>query len=104
VKIKTRAYASLWLILALAAAGTAFIFVVLDVAGRMDVERQRIAEVLSVHGRLWRTVIENKHDQESYAITRMSEVRQRVDARRMTIWRISTRSCECPNSVSGTRS
>jgi PAS domain S-box-containing protein len=82
VKIKTRAYASLWLILALAAAGTAFIFVVLDVAGRMDVERQRIAEVLSVHGRLWRTVIENKHDQESYAITRMSEVRQRVDERR----------------------
>ncbi|HEX4912369.1 MAG TPA: histidine kinase dimerization/phospho-acceptor domain-containing protein, partial [Vicinamibacterales bacterium] len=80
--IKTRAYASLWLILALAAAGTAFIFVVLDVAGRMDAERQRIAEVLSVHGRLWRTAIENKHDQESYALTRMSEVQQRIDERR----------------------
>lgn len=82
MKIKTRAYASLWLILALAAGGVAFIFVVLSIASQMDVERQRIAEVRSIHGRLWRTVIENRHDQESYALTRLPEVRSRIEERR----------------------
>ena len=80
--IKTRAYVSLWLILALAMAGVAFIFVVLSIAGQMDDERQRIASVLSLHGRLWRTAIENKHDQESFALTRLPEVRRRIDERR----------------------
>jgi PAS domain S-box-containing protein len=83
VKIKTRAYASLWLILALAMAGVAFIFVVLNLASRLDVERQRIGEVLSIHGRLWRLAIENKHDQESYALTRLPDVRRRIDERRI---------------------
>ena len=82
MKIKTRAYASLWLILALAAGGVVFIFVVLSIASGMDAERQRIAEVLSIHGRLWRTAIENRHDQESYALTRLPEVRRRIDERR----------------------
>ena len=82
MKIKTRAYASLWLILALAAGSVAFIFVVLNIAARMDTDRKNISEVISIHGRLWRLVIENKHDQESYALTRLPEVRQRIEERR----------------------
>ena len=82
MKIKTRVYASLWLTLALAAGGVAFIFVVLSIASQMDSERQRIAEVLSIHGRLWRTTIENRHDQESYALARVPEVRVRIEERR----------------------
>jgi PAS domain S-box-containing protein len=82
VKIKTRAYASLWLIAVVAVSTVAFIFVVLNLAGRMDVERQRITEVLSIHGRLWRMAIENQHDQEGHALTRSPEVRQRIDDRR----------------------
>ena len=63
MKIRTRAFVALWLIMILVTAAIAFILFALNLAGGMDAERQRIAEVLNVHGSLWRTVIELKHDQ-----------------------------------------
>ena len=63
MKIRTRAFAALWVITILVAGTIAFIVVALNIAATMDVERQRITEVLHVHGALWRTLVELKHDQ-----------------------------------------
>ena len=35
----------------------------INIASGMDAERQRISEVLNVHGSLWRALVELKHDQ-----------------------------------------
>ncbi len=85
MKIKTRAYASLWLIAALAIGGVAFVLIVLNIAAGMDAERQRIAEVLEVHGQLWRAIVENQHDEESYALTRLPGLQERIQSRRTAV-------------------
>jgi hypothetical protein len=63
VKVRTRAFAALWVITVLVAGTIAFILVALNIAATMDAERQRLAEVLHIHGALWRTLVELKHDQ-----------------------------------------
>ena len=63
MKVRTRAFAALWVITVLVAGTIAFILVALNIAATMDAERQRLAEVLHIHGALWRTLVELKHDQ-----------------------------------------
>ena len=69
MKIKTRAYAGLWLIASLGAVGVGLILFALYSAAAMDAERHRIAEILAVHGQLWRAVVETNRDQEHYTLT-----------------------------------
>ena len=79
MKIRTRAFAALWLIAILVAGTIAFILYALNVAApAMDSERQRISEVLQVHGSLWRALVELKHDRHDLAATDLSSLRDRV--------------------------
>jgi signal transduction histidine kinase/DNA-binding response OmpR family regulator/HAMP domain-containing protein len=60
VNIRTRVYVGLWLIAALVTGVLIFFLVAITIAQRMDAERLRITEVMSVHGRLWRTLIDTR--------------------------------------------
>ena len=85
MKIKTRAYASLWLIAALAVGGVAFVLFALSLAAEMDAERHRIAAILAVHGQLWRGAVENNRDQESFALTRDPAIAEQITRRRAAV-------------------
>jgi PAS domain S-box-containing protein len=85
VKIKTRAYASLWLIAVLGVVGVTLMLLALNISARMDVERHRIADILAVHGQLWRATVENNRDQENFALTRDPIVEQRIRERRAAV-------------------
>jgi signal transduction histidine kinase/CheY-like chemotaxis protein/HAMP domain-containing protein len=85
VKITTRVYVGLWLIAALVTGVIAFILFAINVGQRMDAERFRITEVMSVHGQLWRALVDSKHRHESFALTRLSDIRQRIDAGRAEV-------------------
>ena len=63
MKIRTRAFLALWLITILVAGTIVFIAVALNIASVMDAERQRLSEILNVHGSLWRTLVELKAGQ-----------------------------------------
>ena len=82
MKIKTRAYASLWLIAALAVVGVGLILFALYSAAAMDAERHRIAEILAVHGQLWRAVVETNRDQEHYTLTLDPQLARQIAERR----------------------
>jgi PAS domain S-box-containing protein len=82
VKIKTRAYASLWLIASLAVVGVGLILFALYSAAAMDAERHRIAEILAVHGQLWRAVVESNRDQEHYTLTLDPQLARQIAERR----------------------
>jgi PAS domain S-box-containing protein len=82
VNIKTRAYASLWLIASLAVVGVGLILFALYSAAAMDAERHRIAEILAVHGQLWRAVVETNRDQEHYTLTLDRELARQIAERR----------------------
>jgi PAS domain S-box-containing protein len=82
VNIKTRAYASLWLIASLALVGVGLILFALYSAAAMDAERHRIAEILAVHGQLWRAVVETNRDQEHYTLTLDRELARQIAERR----------------------
>ena len=85
MKIKTRAYASLWLIAALAVGGVGFVLFALSLAAPMDAERHRIAEILAVHGQLWRAAVENNRDQENFALTRDPAIADQIARRRAAV-------------------
>jgi PAS domain S-box-containing protein len=86
VKIRTRAFAVLWLIAILVAGTIGFILWALNVAApNMDAERQRIAEVQQVHASLWRTLVELKHDQHDLAATDLPDLRDRVQRERSAV-------------------
>jgi PAS domain S-box-containing protein len=85
VKIRTRAYLALWLILFMGAGTVGFIVLSLNVASMMDAERQRIAEVLNVHGSLWRALVELKHDQHDLVVLDLPTIRDRVRAGRSAV-------------------
>ncbi|HYE88260.1 MAG TPA: response regulator [Vicinamibacterales bacterium] len=86
MKIRTRAYLGLWLIAFLVAGTIAFIIISLNVvATAMDSERQRISEVLSVHGAMWRTLVALKHDQHDLAVLDLPASRERVASQRQTV-------------------
>ena len=85
MKIKTRAYASLWLIAVLAVGGVGFVLFALSLAASMDAERHRIAEILAVHGQLWRAAVENNRDQENFALTRDPAIAEQITRRRAAV-------------------
>ena len=85
MKIKTRAYASLWLIASMAIGGVGFVLFALSLASQMDVERYRIAEILAVHGQLWRAAVENNRDQQDFALTRDPAIAEQITRRRAAV-------------------
>jgi PAS domain S-box-containing protein len=85
VKIKTRAYASLWLIASLAVVGVGLILFALYQAAAMDAERHRMAEILAVHGQLWRAVVESNRDQEHYTLTLDRQLARQIAQRRTAV-------------------
>lgn len=86
MKIRTRAFAALWLIAILVAGTIGFILYALNVAApQMDAERQRISEVLQVHGTLWRTLVELQHNQHDQVATDLPSLRERVDNGRRAV-------------------
>ena len=82
MKIKTRAYASLWLIASLGVVGVGLILFALYTAAGMDAERHRMAEILAVHGQLWRAVVESNRDQEHYTLTLDPQLARQIAERR----------------------
>ena len=86
MKIRTRAFAALWLVAILVAGTIGFILYALNVAApQMDAERQRISEVLQVHDSLWRVLSELKHDQHDFAATDLPSLRERVQNERAAV-------------------
>jgi PAS domain S-box-containing protein len=85
VTIRTRAFLALWLISILVAGTIAFIVYALSVAGQMDADRQRLHGVLSVHGSLWRALVELKHDQHDFAVQDAGAIRARRQAERQAV-------------------
>jgi PAS domain S-box-containing protein len=77
VKIRTRAYVVLWVVASLAAGTIGFIFYALSVAGQLDSERQRLSEIRTVHGALWRSLVELKHDQHDFAVLDLRSIQER---------------------------
>jgi PAS domain S-box-containing protein len=85
VKIRTRVYIGLWLIVGLVSAVLSFFLVAVTIAQQMDAERQRITQVLTVHGQLWRTLVDTRHRYENLALTRLPDVRKRLDENRAAV-------------------
>jgi PAS domain S-box-containing protein len=86
VKIRTRAFVVLWLMTFLGTAAIAFVVYALNVAApAMDAERQRISEVLDVHGSLWRALVELKHDQHDQAVLDLLSIRDRLQRERSAV-------------------
>ena len=85
MNIRTRVYAGLWLIAGVVVGGVAFILFAMNFGQRADAERHRIAQVIALHSQLWRAVIENKHYHEYFALTRLPEIRSRLEQNRMAV-------------------
>ena len=51
----------------------------------MDAERQRISEVLNVHGSLWRALVELKHDQHDLVVLDLPSIRERLQRERSAV-------------------
>jgi PAS domain S-box-containing protein len=85
VTIRTRAFLALWLITILVAGTIGFIAYALSVAGQMDAQRERLHQVLSVHGALWRDLVELKHDQLDVASLDLKSMRDRRQAARRSV-------------------
>ena len=83
--IRNRAYIALWLITILVAGTIGFIMFALNVAGQMDAERQRVSEILGVHGSLWRTLVELKHDQHDFAALNLPAIGERLKQERAAV-------------------
>jgi PAS domain S-box-containing protein len=84
VTIRTRAFLALWLMIVVVAGTIGFIVVALNIAADMDEERRRVTEVLNVHGALWRTLVELKHDQHELASLGGPALRERVRQERQS--------------------
>lgn len=80
--IRTRAFLALWLISVLVTGTIAFIVFALSLAGQMDAERERLHQVLGVHGSLWRSLVELKHDQHDFAVQDLPSIRERLQRER----------------------
>ncbi len=85
MKIKTRAYAGLWLVALLAASAVAFILLALDITAGMDAERQRLPAALNLSGQIWRGVLGNRHDLKAYAVGGDAALLQQVEQGRRTV-------------------
>ena len=70
----------------LGTAAIVFVLVAVNViAPQMDEERQRISEVLNVHGSLWRALVELKHDQHDRVVLDLPSIRERLRRGRTTV-------------------
>jgi PAS domain S-box-containing protein len=85
VKIRTRAYIALWLITILVAGTIGFILFAINIGAEQDAERQRLSEVLTVHGSLWRTLVEVKHDQHDLVLMDLPPRRERLRRERSAV-------------------
>jgi hypothetical protein len=85
VTIRSRAFLALWTIVILVAGTIGFIVFALGVAGAMDTERQRLSEVFTVHGAMWRTLVELKHDHRNIATLNLPSVREQRESARETV-------------------
>ena len=83
--IRSRAYIALWLVTVLVAGTIGFIVVSLNIASGMDAQRQRISEVLTVHGSLWRALVELKHDQHDLVVINLPSIRERLQRQRSAV-------------------
>jgi PAS domain S-box-containing protein len=82
VKIRTRAFIGLWLIYLLAAAAIALIAYSYTVTGRFDTEQSRMAEVINLHGTMWRALVEARTNHLAYSLTGTDSLRERRDDNR----------------------
>lgn len=85
MSIRRRAFVALWSVAGLAAVAIGFVTYSLDVASRMDAERQRIADVLNVHQSMWRSLVEMKHDQHDFALTGLASIRDTLERERRDV-------------------
>ena len=83
--IRTRAYIALWLVAILVLGTIGFIFFSLDIASRQDADRQRISEVLAVHGAMWRSLVELKHDQHDNVVLELPSLRTQLVQQRSAV-------------------
>ena len=83
--IRTRALLALWLITIVVAGTIGFITYGLSEAYRMDAERQRVQEVLALHGSMWRALVELKHDQHDAALLELPAIRDRRQTERQAV-------------------
>jgi PAS domain S-box-containing protein len=82
VKIRTRAFIGLWLIYLLAAVAIGLIAYSFTTTTRLDAERTRIAEVLNLHGTMWRALVEARANHLAYSLTGAPSLRERRDDNR----------------------
>ena len=85
MKIRTRAFVVLWVITILVAGTVGFIIYALNVASEQDADRQRLAEIVNIHGSLWRSLVELKHDQHDVAVLSLPSIEQRLQAERSAV-------------------
>src|SRR5688572_589332 len=69
----------------MAIGGVGFVLFALSLASQMDVERYRIAEILAVHGKLWRAAVENNRDQQDFVLTRDPAIADQIAMRRAAV-------------------
>lgn len=82
MKIRTRAFVGLALIYILAATAIALIAYSYAVSARVDAEQARIADVLNLHGTMWRSLVEARTNHLAYTLTGAPSLRQRRDDNR----------------------
>jgi PAS domain S-box-containing protein len=82
VKIRTRAFIGLWVIYILAAAAIGLIAYSFTVTARIDAEQSRIAEVLNLHGTVWRALVEARTNHLAYTLSGARSLRELRDVNR----------------------
>jgi len=82
VKIRTRAFAGLWLVIAMASIAIGLVVVAFTVAGDMERERQRLSAVAQEHAALWRSLVEVRHLDLQHTLTNARELQQPDSHRR----------------------
>ena len=76
MKIRTRAFAALWLVIAMASIAIALAIAAFSIAGDMERERQRLTAVDQEHAALWRSLVELRHLELQRALTNTREPEQ----------------------------
>src|SRR5688572_22687566 len=69
----------------MAIGGVGFVLFALSLASQMDAERYNIAEILAVHGQLWRAAVENNRDQHDFALTGDPAIADQIVKRRAAV-------------------
>jgi PAS domain S-box-containing protein len=69
VTIRGRAYAALWLLNVLAAAAIAVVLYSYRESSRLELEQQRLSEVLHMHSTVWRALVEMKDHHLAFQLT-----------------------------------